>query len=110
MTETVIDGVTGFRCRTLGEFQTGVRRCSELDPNVIRKSAVDRYSLPVIGDKYETYFNRLLTLWVKAGMRGQHELGLCRLRNDSCEPSGAAAHGHRISCKSCRARSTMQKT
>jgi len=62
-TETVIDGVTGFRCHTLGEFIEAARRAPTLDPAAIRKHVVDHYSLDVIGAKYERYFNRLLGLY-----------------------------------------------
>lgn len=65
MTETVIEGVTGFRCRTLQEFVDGVERCPELDPEAIRKHAMDRYSLPVVAARYDRYFARLLTIWDK---------------------------------------------
>ena len=62
-TETVIDGVTGFRCRTFGEFKRAAEKVETLDPHVIRDHAVNSYSLDVIGKKYEDYFVRLLHLW-----------------------------------------------
>lgn len=62
-TETNIHGVTGFRCRTLGEFMHGAEAVSGLDRVAIRKMCLDRYSIDVIGAKYERYFNRLLKLW-----------------------------------------------
>lgn len=58
-TETVIDGVTGFRCRTFGEFKRAAERAGELDPTLIRQRIVDTYSLDVIAKKYEDYFIRL---------------------------------------------------
>lgn len=64
-TETVIDGVTGFRCRSFGEFTAAVEAAPSLDPHAIRRHAVEHYSLDVIGAKYERYFERLLTLWGK---------------------------------------------
>lgn len=62
-TETVQQGVTGYRCRTLQEFCQGVTDCATLDPYAIRQRALDTYSLPVVARQYETYFQRLLTLW-----------------------------------------------
>lgn len=62
-TETNIDGVTGFRCRTLGEFIWAAAAAQTLDHEAIRQHAVSRYSLDVIAKKYEDYFTRLLTLW-----------------------------------------------
>jgi glycosyltransferase involved in cell wall biosynthesis len=70
MTETVLHGVTGYRCRMFGEFLDAMERCKTLDPRAIRKHAIDNYSLPVIGLKYQAYFERLLTLWG----RGWYEL------------------------------------
>jgi len=63
MTETVINGVTGYRCRTLQEFVTATQRVHKLNPKTIRQHAVDNYSLPVIAKKYDRYFRRLLQLW-----------------------------------------------
>lgn len=64
-TETVIDGVTGFRCRHLAEFMKAAGKVASLDPQAIRRHVVKNYSLDVIGAKYEAYFERLLTLWGK---------------------------------------------
>ncbi|MBZ9706080.1 glycosyltransferase [Mesorhizobium sp. ESP7-2] len=63
MTETVIDGVTGFRCCTFGEFRRGVENAPTLDPQTIRDHAVSNYSLDVVGAKYERYFERLTHLF-----------------------------------------------
>jgi glycosyltransferase involved in cell wall biosynthesis len=63
MTETVIQGVTGFRCRTFSEFCDAVDKVGSLDPEIIHKHAIDNYSLNVVGQKYQNYFERLGTLW-----------------------------------------------
>lgn len=60
--ETVIDGVTGFRCHTLGEFLNGVKKAEELDPKLIRGAAVSRYSTDSVGPMYSDYLRRLDTL------------------------------------------------
>jgi glycosyltransferase involved in cell wall biosynthesis len=62
MTETVIDGVTGFRCRMMQDFLEAMEKAKTLDPHAIRKHAIDNYSLGVISKKYERYFQRLSTL------------------------------------------------
>lgn len=62
-TETVIDGVTGFRCRTFGEFVRAAEKAKSLNPYEIRRHAVRNYSLEVIGEKYERYFERLSHLF-----------------------------------------------
>lgn len=65
MTETVLEGVTGFRCRTMAEFIAALDKVKDLDPRVIRRHIVRNYSLPVIATKYQQYFERLDTLWEK---------------------------------------------
>jgi hypothetical protein len=61
--ETVEQGVTGFRCHYLGEFLDVVGRCGELNPVRIRERAVSRYSLDVVAQQYQSYFERLALLW-----------------------------------------------
>ncbi len=63
MTETVEDGITGFRCRTLAEFMDAADRVCELDAAVIRNRVMRLYSTDVIAMKYQQYFQRLETLW-----------------------------------------------
>ena len=62
-TETNINGLTGFRCRTLADFVKAAEDVKTLDRTAIRKHAIERYSLDVVGKLYEDYFSRLLTLW-----------------------------------------------
>jgi glycosyltransferase involved in cell wall biosynthesis len=58
-TETVQQGVTGFRCRTHAEFIDAARRAPDLDRTAIRDYAVSRFSLETVGQLYEAYFERL---------------------------------------------------
>lgn len=62
-TETVEDGVNGWRCRTLGEFVQAAQAAPTLDRAAIRQRTLDRYSLPATAVKYERYFRRLQDLW-----------------------------------------------
>ena len=62
-TETNINGLTGYRCRSFQEFCDATENVKSLDPARIWKRAVDTYSLDVIAQKYDKYFNKLLTLW-----------------------------------------------
>lgn len=64
-TETVIDGVTGFRCRTLAEFIDAAREAPKLDRRVIREHALSRWSYDAVAPQYERYFARLTDLWGK---------------------------------------------
>lgn len=63
MTETVIHGETGFRCRTFSEFLDAADQVGSIDPLACRAHVERNYSLDVIGAKYERYFERLLKLW-----------------------------------------------
>lgn len=70
-TETVEDGVTGFRCRTFGDFKRAALAAPQLDPHAIRDRAVAKYSLGTISKKYEEYFTRLMHLWDKGWYEGR---------------------------------------
>lgn len=62
-TETNINGLTGYRCRTLADFVRAAEDVKSLDRAAIRQHAIEHYSLDVVGKLYEDYFARLLTLW-----------------------------------------------
>ncbi len=62
-TETVQQGVTGFRCAYLGEFVEAVHQVAALDPWTIRQRAIARYSLETAAAAYQRYFDRLALLW-----------------------------------------------
>ena len=62
-TETNINGVTGYRCRTLLDFIRAAEDVKTLDRAAIRQQAIETYSLDAVAPVYEDYFKRLLTLW-----------------------------------------------
>jgi glycosyltransferase involved in cell wall biosynthesis len=62
-TETVEDGVSGFRCHYLGEFVEAIHRAKTLDGLKIRARAERLYSLDTIAPQYQQYFDRLALLW-----------------------------------------------
>lgn len=64
-TETVVDGVTGFRCRTFAEFVQAAIDAPKLNRKAIRERALATYSLESTAPKYEKYFHRLSQLWGK---------------------------------------------
>lgn len=64
-TETVEQGVSGYRCRTLGEFMWAAEDVAQWKLNkreAIRDYAQNRWSLEAIGPQYDQYFQRLTTL------------------------------------------------
>jgi glycosyltransferase involved in cell wall biosynthesis len=62
-TETVIDGKTGYRCRTLQEFLDATENAKTLDRSEIRQRSIDTFGLEAIAIKYNIHFNRLYSLW-----------------------------------------------
>ena len=64
-TETIEDGKTGFRCRTLREFIVSFDKImnGELSPEYIRERAVSLWDINNVYKKYEHYFYNLLNLY-----------------------------------------------
>ena len=62
-TEYVVDGVNGFRCRTLAEFCGAATVAPALDPVHIHTMAVKRFGMDNVRHQYDEYFGRLATLW-----------------------------------------------
>lgn len=58
-TETIEDGVTGYRCYTLGEFEQAAKDVKNLDRKKIRERAIRLYSLEAVAPQYSRYFRRL---------------------------------------------------
>ena len=59
MTEYVLPGITGFRCRTLDDMVDAAQRVPMMDPKTIRAWAVSKFSTDVVSVQYEKYFERL---------------------------------------------------
>jgi Glycosyltransferase len=58
-TETIENGVSGYRCSTLGEFAQAVLDCKKLDRTKIRERAISKYSFEAVGPQYTKFFHRL---------------------------------------------------
>lgn len=61
--ETVVHGVTGYRCRTFEEFCWAVNHVDSLKPEDCRAWAAANYSMERVGRMYETYFQRIERLF-----------------------------------------------
>ncbi len=64
-TETVREGVSGFRFRLLRDAVKAVQRLDELDPKVVRKHAFTNYSLEAVAPKFSKWFSDMGTLFDK---------------------------------------------
>lgn len=62
-TETVKQGVTGFRCHYVGEFLSAIKSVGYLDRSRIRNRAIEKYSMDNVQWEYQRYFNRLMKMW-----------------------------------------------
>lgn len=60
--ETVDQGVSGYRCRSMAEFLDAVQFVGEMDRGVIRRRAIGRWATGPVSAEYEEYFLRLRTL------------------------------------------------
>lgn len=63
MTETVIPGFNGWRCRTFGDYLWAAEHLDQLDPQKIRDHAVATYSTATIAEVYERYFENVERVW-----------------------------------------------
>lgn len=61
--ETVEQGVNGFRCTTLQEFMDATKAIDLLSPLDIAADARTTYSTEAVAIQYEQYFEKLLTLY-----------------------------------------------
>lgn len=64
-TENNVNGLTGYRCRTFEEFQFAAMNVmgGEIKPQDCRDFAMSRFSLDVVAEKYENYFESIMDLY-----------------------------------------------
>jgi glycosyltransferase involved in cell wall biosynthesis len=63
--ETVEEGVTGYRFRTLQQGCDAVLKAAELDRKKIQRTANKRYSLKAVAPMFDRWFDQLDGLWGK---------------------------------------------
>lgn len=60
--ETVIQGVTGFRCSTLEQYIFAAKNIDKINPKDCRDYAMKNFTMKRIAEMYEEYFEMLATL------------------------------------------------
>lgn len=65
--ETVLHGLTGYRCRTIDHFEYAIRNIDKIDPKNCRNYAINNYSLDKVRKMYEEYFDMLLKVKFNEG-------------------------------------------
>lgn len=63
--ETVLQGITGYRCNTMAEYVQAIRNIvkGEISGRTCREWAESNFSLGVIAKRYRHYFERIWDLW-----------------------------------------------
>ena len=67
--ETVLHGITGFRCNTLQDFVEAARNVDKLDPWIIRERA-ERFLTTNVRWEFQKWFDDLFALYESAHIEG----------------------------------------
>ena len=71
--ETVIHGVTGYRCRTMDHFLWAVKNIDTIKPKTCREWAIKNYSMERITGMYEEFFHMCKDVHEGKGFYEIHE-------------------------------------
>jgi glycosyltransferase involved in cell wall biosynthesis len=64
--ENNLHGITGFRCRTMGDFVDAVANCDQINPYDCRKFG-ENFTLEKVAPMYEKYFNDVMDVYTGKG-------------------------------------------
>lgn len=70
-TETVLHGVTGYRCRSMDQFDWAVRNVYKIQPKACRDWALNNYTTENARKRYEEYFRQLRGLFFGCDFDGK---------------------------------------
>lgn len=88
--ENILNGVVGYRTRTLGEAVWAAQNVDKLDPKVIRQYALDNFSMERCKYLYQAFFEQLYTLWDENGWYSDWHDGMSKYqRYTRYYPGGA---------------------
>ena len=71
--ETVLHGVTGWRCRTFEQFCWAVEHAGDLSPADCAEWARNNYSLSRVGRMYDEYFHMVADIGLGGGWYERHD-------------------------------------
>jgi len=75
-TDTVIDGVNGYKCNTLNDFVNAARRVGTLDPKKIRETA-EKFTMQSVAEQYKRWFEDLYQWYLSTtdkNIKGWHHI------------------------------------
>jgi 2-polyprenyl-3-methyl-5-hydroxy-6-metoxy-1,4-benzoquinol methylase len=81
MTETVIEGVSGFRCHTLQDWIDGIRAVGDLDRRTIADIARSKWSSEACAKRYDRIFQQLNDLY-RAGWYELREISYTQIEHE----------------------------
>jgi glycosyltransferase involved in cell wall biosynthesis len=64
--ENNLHGITGYRCRTMGDFVQSIKEIDKIKPENCRKWG-ENFSLEKVGEMYEKYFQDVLNVYTGKG-------------------------------------------
>lgn len=59
-TDTVVNGVTGFRCREFQQFVSAINNIDQISPADCKKWAMEHYEDSVVHDRFDQYLKRII--------------------------------------------------
>jgi glycosyltransferase involved in cell wall biosynthesis len=65
--DTVLHALTGYRCRTLEQFEWAINNVDKIDPQACRQWAINNHSLPKVRTMYEEHFESILYIRFAGG-------------------------------------------